>query len=154
MRSHRLDPELAQFIAGLTPALPGDPDALGTAGRALGIEWPRDYTAVMAQRDGGTGEIAGWPVRLYSAGQLLTANVGPQARGGEGVVWFGWDGLGEDYGFDRATGKVVLRADGGEVEVTRESLADWLRHPPDFSDSRLEAVRALSLAEERRRGRE
>jgi hypothetical protein len=153
VRSFRLGPELAGFIATLTPARPGDPDALGTAGRALGIEWPPDYAALMAARDGGTGEVAGWPVRLYSAGQLVAANVGGRVRGGEGVVWFGWDGLGEDYGFDRATGRVVLRAEGGEVEVTRESLADWLRHPPDFSDSRLEAVRALNLAEERRQGR-
>ena len=56
------------------------------------------------------------------------------------------DGLGEDYGFDHATGQVVLRACGGEVEVFRDSLVEWIRRPPDFSDSRNEATRNLARA--------
>ena len=149
----RLDPELADFIRSLLPARAGDPDALGTAGRALGIEWPDDYVAVMAERDGGAAEIDGWKIDLWPAATLVNANADRHVRGGPAVVWIGWDGLGELYGFERATGKVVLRAAEGEVEVQRESLADWLRNPPDFSDSRSEAVRALTLAEARREGR-
>jgi hypothetical protein len=148
-----VDRELADFIAALTPATPGDLDALGTAGRALGIDWPPDYVAVMSQRDGGSGEIDGWPVHLYPAGMLVRANIDSPAWTGSGMIRIGWDGLGEDYGFDRATAKVVLRADGGEVEVRRDSLVDWLRHPPDFSDSRGEAVRNLARAAARRDGR-
>ena len=149
-----LDPKLIQFIGTLSPAIPGDADALGTAGRALGIDWPPDYVAIMTKRDGGTGEIEGWPVHLYTAGKLVIANSGHRVRGGQGMVWIGWDGFGEDYGFDRATGKVVLRAAGGEVEVRRDSIVEWLRRPPDFSDSRYEAVRTLALAEARRGGKE
>lgn len=146
----RLAPELADFILVLSSGAPGDLDALGAAGRALGIEWPPDYVAVMAQRDGGSGNIDGWPIHLWPAGALVHANAGPRARGGTGVVWFGWDGLGEDYGFDRATGKVVLRADGGELEVIRDSLVDWMRRPPDFGDSRGQATHNLARATARR----
>jgi hypothetical protein len=145
-----LAPELVKLISTLSPAVPGDLDALGSAGRALGMGWPRDYVAVMSHFDGGTGEIDGWPIHLYPAGMLVRVNSGPRARAGSGVVWFGWDGLGEDYGFDRATGGVVLRADSGEVEVLRDSLVDWLRRPPDFSDSRGETTRGLVLAAARR----
>jgi len=149
-----LAPELANFIAGLSPGPPGDLDALGAAGRALGIEWPPDYVAVMASRDGGEGEIDGWPIRLWPAGKLADVNAGPRSRIGSGIVWFGWDGRGEDYGFDRATGKVVLLATGAEVEVLRDSLVDWIRRPPNFSDSRSEAVRNLARAADRRDRRE
>jgi hypothetical protein len=149
----RLPPELAAFIATLVPASPGDLDALGVAGRALGIEWPLDYVAVMAERDGGSGVIDGWPVHLYPAGMLVRANTDSPAWTGSGMVRIGWDGLGEDYGFDRVTGKVVLRANGGEVEVMRDSLVDWLRRPPDFRDSRGEAARNLARAAARREGR-
>ncbi len=146
----RLTPELQELIATLSPASPGDPDALWAAGRALGIEWPPDYVALMTERDGGVGEIDGWPVDLWPASTLVHANTGAtQAPVLSGVVWFGWDGLGELYGFERATGKVVLRADEGEVEVYRDSLVDWLRRPPDFSDSRNEAVRNLTRARDR-----
>jgi hypothetical protein len=145
------DPRLIAFIETVMPASHGDPDALGIAGRALGIAWPPDYAAVMAARDGGTGEIDGWPIHLYPACKLLETNSGPRDRSGAGIVWFGWDGFGESYGFDRASGKVVLRANHGEVEVKRDSIVDWLRRPPDFSDSRYEAVRSLALAEARRR---
>jgi hypothetical protein len=148
-----LDPGLVEFVDTLRPATPGDPDALGTAGRALGIVWPPDYEAIMTARDGGTGEIDGWPVQLYPAGKLVEINTGPRGGTGTGVVWFGWDGFGESYGFDRASGKVVLRTNGGDVEVKRDSLLDWMRHPPDFSDSRYEAVRSLALAEARRNRR-
>jgi hypothetical protein len=148
-----LDPRLAAFIRTLLPATPGDADALGTAGRALGIAWPPDYLAIMSARDGGTGEIDGWPVQLYPAGKLVEVNAGPRGGTGTGVVWFGWDGFGENYGFDRASGKVVLRANHGEVEVKRNSIQDWIRRPPDFSDSRYEAVRSLALAEARRNRR-
>jgi hypothetical protein len=146
----RLAPELADFVSKLSPGAPGDADALGEAGRALGIEWPPDYAAVMAVRDGGQGEIDGWPVHLWPAGKLVDANVGPRGVAGQGVVWFGWDGLGEVYGFDRATGKVVLRADGGELEVFRDSLVDWIRRPPDFRDSRGQAADNLARAAARR----
>ena len=142
--------ELEQLLTGLTPAVPGDADELAVAGRALGIEWPADYVTLMTRRDGGAAKIAGWPVQFWPAGSLLRANVDGGPRHGTGVVWFGWDGYGEDYGFDRVTGEVVLRAAGGEVEVRRRSLVDWLRHPPDFSDSRREIVRGLVLADERR----
>ncbi len=145
----KLDPRLSEFIETLAPAVPGDPDALGTAGRALGITWPLDYGVVMAARDGGTGEIDGWPILLYPAGKLVEHNTGPRGRAGTGVVWFGCDGYGESYGFDRASGKVVLRADGG-AETRRDSLLDWLRRPPDVSASRYKAVRGLAMAEARR----
>lgn len=149
-----LAPELVDFIATLSPATPGDLDALGAAGRALGIEWPPDYVALMAKCDGGSGEINGWPIDLWPASSLVRANAGTRSRAGGGVVWVGWDGLGEYYGFARATGKVVLHVDGGEVEVLRDSLVDWLRRPPDFSDSRGETVRNLTRAESRRDERE
>lgn len=148
-----LDSRLVEFIGTMTPATPGDLDALGTAGRALGVVWPADYEAIMTVRDGGTGEIDGWPVQLYPAGKLVEVNAGPRGGTGTGVVWFGWDGFGESYGFDRASGKVVLRTNGDDVEVKRDSILDWIRHPPDFSDSRYEAVRSLALAEARRNRR-
>lgn len=145
------DPRLIAFIATLTPAKRGDLDALGMASRALGIAWPPDYAAIMAARDGGTGEIDGWPIQLYPADKLLEINSGPRDRSGAGIVWFGWDGFGESYGFDRASGKVVLRTNRGDAEVKRDSILDWMRRPPDFSDSRYEAVRSLALAEARRK---
>jgi hypothetical protein len=143
--------ELDELVSTLSPRTPGDLDALGSAGRALGIEWPPDYVALMAKRDGGTGTLDGWPIHLCPAGSLVQANIEPRGGVGSGVVWFGWDGLGEDYGFDRATGRVVLHACGGEVEVFRDSLADWIRRPPDFSDSRNEATRNLARAADRHR---
>jgi hypothetical protein len=146
----KLDPRLTEFVGTLAPAVPGDPDALGTAGRALGITWPPDYAAVMAARDGGMGEIDGWPILLHPAGKLVEHNTGPRGRAGTGVVWFGGDGFGERYGFDRASGKVVLRANGSDAEVRRDSIVDWLRRPPDFSGTRYRAVRSLALAEARR----
>jgi hypothetical protein len=145
-----LTPELKQFISKLSPAMPGDPDALKAAGRALGIDWPAEYEAVMSERDGGKSEIGGWPVDLWPASTLVHANTGgTRAPIRAGVVWVGWDGLGELYGFERATGKVVLRTADGEVEVYRDSLTEWIRRPPDFSDSRHEAVHKLDRAEDR-----
>jgi hypothetical protein len=148
-----LAPELAAFVDTLSSGGPADLDSLGVAGRALGIDWPPDYLAVMSRHDGGSGEIDGWPAYLYPASMLVRANAEPRAGGGSGVVWFGWDGLGEDYGFERATGRVVLRADGGEVEIYRESLVDWLRRPPDLRYLRGEAVEGLARAATRRGAR-
>ncbi len=37
-----------------------------------------------------------------------------------------------------------VRTNGADVEVKRESIVDWIRRPPDFSDSRYEAVRSLA----------
>ena len=70
----QLDPELARLVSALSPAPPGDVAVLQEAGRELNIEWPRDYLALMIERDGGYGQLGEGHVSLMQAKELLPTN--------------------------------------------------------------------------------
>jgi hypothetical protein len=60
-----LDPELSRLLSHLRPANPPDLDTLRKAGQELNFDWPADYVALMAERNGGEGEVGEWWVRLW-----------------------------------------------------------------------------------------
>ncbi|MBA2718652.1 MAG: hypothetical protein H0U52_05300 [Chloroflexi bacterium] len=99
-----MDENVRALTAGLVPGGRGNVVALDYAARELGVDWPRDYAAFMAEQDGGEGLVGKSYVSLFAAADLVEMNIGYGiAEFAPGFVLFGGDGGGEGFAFDVRT---------------------------------------------------
>jgi hypothetical protein len=102
------DDHLTRLIAGLPRSPLSDSAVLDEAGRALGIQRPNDYIAVMRDHDGVEGDIGDWNLVLRRAADLVEANTDPVMEFFPDLVIVGGDGGGEALAIHRGTHEVLL----------------------------------------------
>jgi hypothetical protein len=100
--------ELRRLAAQLPQAELERNDLLDDAGRALGIDWPADYQALVRDHNGVEGDIGDWLLVLTPVEDLVERNTDPVMEFFPGLVIFGGDGGGEALAFDRETREVLL----------------------------------------------
>jgi hypothetical protein len=106
-----MDARIRELTADLRPQFAGDRSLLERAAIDLGIRWPADYAAFMAEQDGGEGWVGPFYLSLWHAADLVERNLGyGVAEFAPGLVLFGSDGGGEGFAFDTrvSTATIVM----------------------------------------------
>jgi hypothetical protein len=100
--------ELTRLSRQLPRADLARPELLGESGRAIGIDWPPEYVAVISAHNGVEGDIGEWFLVLTPAEDLIERNTDPVMEFFPGLVMIGGDGGGEALAIDRATHEILL----------------------------------------------
>jgi cell wall assembly regulator SMI1 len=75
-------------------------DRIAHAERALGVRFPDDFKAFLAEHDGGQGKVGEAPIDLWRIDELISKNQDSEmTRASPGLVVFADDGGAEAYAF-------------------------------------------------------
>ena len=76
------------------------PARIAHAERALGVRFPEDFKAFLAEHDGGEGKVGEAPIELWRLDELISKNEDSEmTRASPGLVVFADDGGAEAYAF-------------------------------------------------------
>ena len=100
--------ELERLARQLPRASPVSPELLVEAGRALNIEWPPEYVALISAHNGAEGDVGDWLLVLTPVEELIERNTDPLMEFFPGLVIVGGDGGGEALAIDRVSHEILL----------------------------------------------
>ncbi|GAC1539348.1 MAG: hypothetical protein NVS2B9_06310 [Myxococcales bacterium] len=76
------------------------PDRIAHAERALGVRFPEDFKAFLAEHDGGAGRVGEAPIELWRIDEVIAKNEDSEmTRASPGLVVFADDGGAEAHAF-------------------------------------------------------
>lgn len=131
-----MDSDIRALARNLPRSDPANTSALDAAGRALEIEWPSDYVALVAEHNGVEGDVGPFGLVLTPVEDLIEVNAHEVMQFFPGLVVIGGDGADEALAIDPRSGEVLLVPWIGAEE-------DWLVLGPTLTD----AFRRMALGE-------
>jgi cell wall assembly regulator SMI1 len=131
-----MDEQMARLLAGVRlHENPVSPERIAHAERALAVQFPDDYKALLCEHDGGMGRVGAAPLELWRLDELVARNQeAAMARALPGFVVFADDCGAEAYAFWCKEGCCTrvgrigeLAASEHQFEPMGDSFADFLR---------------------------